>query len=316
MAGSGSRDGFSQSPSAAIEPSVVVTAAGITYAAWADSRHGNYEIYVAKHTPGVGWQELPGGAGFSTPAGSASEGGVSNTAGSSRRPSIAIGTDGNPIVAWTEFSGSTSNIRVAKFDPAAAGGQGAWVALGTSLDAGGISATGQADSPVLVITTGGPTVAWLDSSSGTAQVYVKQFSGGAWSGLGGAQFASGTGVSQAAASVVDFAATTDGTKVAVAWTAPATGGSQIFLREFSGGSWSALGGSTTGRGISDLDGTNRTPIARLPQRQLCTRPGKATCKFGLKSSPSGSPAAPGSQRAAASNWASRPLKAWRPSRGS
>ena len=259
LAGSGSRDGFSQSSAAAIEPAIVVTAAGIVYAAWADARHGNYEIYVARFTPGVGWEELPGGTGFSAAGGSASEGGVSNTAGSSRRPSIAIDNDGNPIVAWTEFSGASSNVRVAKFDPTAAGGAGAWIALATSLDAGGISGTNGADSPVQLITSGGPVVAWLDSSSGTTQVYAKRYSGGTWSGLGSAQFASGTGVSQAAASVIDFAAATDGTKVAVAWTEPDANGSQVFLREFGGSSWGALGGSTTGRGISDLDGTNNSP---------------------------------------------------------
>ncbi len=173
LAGSGSRDGFSQSTATAIEPSLVVSPTGVTYATWADSRHGNYEIYVAKYTPGVGWQEMPGGAGFSTTAGSASEGGLSNTAGSSRRPSIVLGTDGQPIVAWTEFNGSTSNIRVAKFDPTANGGAGGWVALGTSLGASGISGTGKADSPVLLNTIAGPTVVWQDTSSGTAQVYAR-----------------------------------------------------------------------------------------------------------------------------------------------
>jgi parallel beta-helix repeat protein len=258
LAGSGSRDGFSQSTATAIEPSLVVSSTGVTYTTWADSRHGNYEIYVAKYTPGVGWQETPGGAGFSTPAGSASEGGLSNTAGSSRRPSIVLGTDGQPIIAWTEFSGSTSNIRVAKFDPTANAGAGGWVALGTSLGASGISGTGKADSPVLLNTTAGPTVVWQDTSSGTAQVYAKLFSGGAWNGLGGAAFATGAGVSQATGDVGDFAATTDGTKIAVSWSAVVGTGSQIFLREFSAGAWNQLAGSATGNGLSNLTGNNRT----------------------------------------------------------
>ncbi|MEX2171197.1 MAG: right-handed parallel beta-helix repeat-containing protein [Pirellulales bacterium] len=261
LAGSGRHDGLSQSLAIAQEPSLVVDASGVMYAAWVDGRHGNYEIYVAKHIPGVGWQELAGGAGFSTLSGSASEGGVSNTAGSSRRPSLAIGADGQPIVAWTEYTGSTSNIRAAKYDPAANAGQGGWVALGTSLAAGGVSATGAADSPTVLVTTAGPVVAWLDSSSGTTQVFAKRFSAGAWSGLGGAAFATGTGVSQATGSVSGFAATTDGTKVAIAWSAPIAGGSQVFLREFSGAVWNQIGGSASGNGVSNLAGTNRTPTA-------------------------------------------------------
>lgn len=259
LAGSGSRDGFGQSSATAIEPSLVVSSTGVTYAAWADSRHGNYEIYVAKYTPAVGWQEMPGGTGFSTKAGSASEGGVSNTAGSSRRPSIVLGSDGQPIVAWTEFTGSSSDICAAKFDPTANGGSGGWVALGTSLGASGLSGTGKADSPVLLNTTAGPTVVWLDSSSGSPQVYARQFGAGSWNALGGAAFASGTGISQAAGGAVDFSATTDGTKVAVTWSAAVGSDSHIFLREFSAGVWNQLSGSATGTGLSNLTGINRTP---------------------------------------------------------
>ena len=112
----------------------------MTYGAWVErAAREPSEIYVAKHVPGAGWQELAGGVGFSTPLRpSASEGGVSNTAGSSRCPSIVIGADGNPHRGVDRVCRrDTSNIRVAKYDPAAAGGQGGSVALGTSLDAGG-----------------------------------------------------------------------------------------------------------------------------------------------------------------------------------
>ena len=213
-----------------------------------------------RHTPGIGWQELPGAAGFSTPAGSASEGGISNTAGSSRRPTIVIGADGQPIVAWTEFSGSTSNIRVSQVRS-----RGQWWRwrLGRARHFARCRRhqwhrrcrfRHDREYGRWV-----PTVAWLDASSGTTQVYVKRFAAGTWSGLGGAGFASGTGVSQAAASVTEFALATDGTKVAVTWSSPVSGNHQIFLREFSGSAWAALAGSTTGNGVSNLAGNNRAP---------------------------------------------------------
>src|SRR3989442_9368069 len=88
------------------------------------------------------------------------------------------------MVAGTELTGSASDIQVARFYPAANAGQGAWVALGSSLGSGGISGTGTADHAVLVNTASGPVVAWLDSAGGVANVFVKRFSGGAWVELG------------------------------------------------------------------------------------------------------------------------------------
>jgi parallel beta-helix repeat protein len=250
----GSGEGVSQSPAAGIEPSIAIDNDRNRYLAWVDARQGNYEIYVARHVAGVGWQGLP-----VLTTGSASDGGVSNSDGSSRRPSLAIGADGNPIVAWTEYTGPASDIRVASFDPSAAGGQGAWVALGTSLGTTGISATGTADSPIVLTTTGGVTVAWLDSSGGVTNVYVKRFDGSTWSGLGGAQFASGSGVSQSTSSVTHLAAATDGTKVSVTWTQPVAGGTQVYLKEFAGSTWNAVGNSASGNGVSNLTWENQTP---------------------------------------------------------
>ena len=59
-----------------------------------------------------------------------------------------------------------------------------------------------------------------------------------------------------------FALATDGTKVALAWsehTGSAGSGSQIYLREYSGGSWQALGGSASGGGLSNTAGASRQP---------------------------------------------------------
>ena len=126
------------------------------------------------------------------------------------------------MVAWTQITANGRDIQVARFDPAGNGGLGAWVALGTSLDAGGISGTGSADTAQIVNTPAGPVVAWLDSSSGAAQVYARLFTADAGRRLG-AGGASGGGISNAAVSVEDLALATDGTKIAVAWTQTAGG---------------------------------------------------------------------------------------------
>ncbi len=64
----------------------MVAAAGERFVAWADSRSGNYEIYVARQTAS-GWEELAGSAGF---------GGVSDSLTASRRPGITLDAGGAP----------------------------------------------------------------------------------------------------------------------------------------------------------------------------------------------------------------------------
>jgi uncharacterized repeat protein (TIGR01451 family) len=247
FASSASGTGLSGLAGFSIEPSVAAGPGG-QYVAWADQRSGTFAIYVARHTA-AGWQELAGSAhGF----------GISGSSGSARRPSIALDASGNPVVAWTQFTGTASDIEAARFDPAANGGVGAWLALGASLSPGGISATGAASSPVIVNTAAGPVIAWLDSSSGTPNVFVEQFAGGSWVPLG-AGAASGMGVSGAAGGVADLALATDGTKVAVAWSQLVGGILQVYVKEYSGGTWQQLAGSASGNGVSNSATDGRAP---------------------------------------------------------
>ena len=240
--------GISGDAGLSIEPTIAADSTGGQYVAWADSRNGNFEIYLLRHNGGA-WQEL---------AGSAHDGGISATLGESRRPTIAFDATGAPIVAWTEITGSGSNIYVARYNSSANGGLGAWEALGTSLNSGGISGTGAADNAQIVLSSAGPVVAWLDSSSGTTQVYVKQFTGGSWQTMG-AGSASGGGVSNSVTSLSDLALATDGAKVAIAWSQTVGGSREIYLREYSGGAWNQLAGSASGNGLSNSNGDSQSP---------------------------------------------------------
>lgn len=255
--------GVSNSPGMAVEPSIAAGAAA-EYVAWADNRSGQFEIYVARHTTGA-WQEL---------AGSAHNGGVSNTRAPSRRPSLTLDATGQPIVAWTVVSAGGTDVFVARYDPTANGGQGAWVALGSSLGGGGISGTGKADQPVVVLASGGPVVAWLDTSSGVANVYARQFTGGSWvpygTVTGGGGAASGSGISLSATGVADLTAavSSDGSRVAVAWTQTLSGQTQIYLREYQGGTWNEVGGSASGRGLSQTAGQAQAPTIAYASGRL------------------------------------------------
>src|SRR5207302_11160443 len=51
--------------------------------------------------------------------------------------------------------------------------------------------------------------------------------------------------------VRDLALATDGTKIAVSWTQTTQGTNQVYLREYSSGTWNELSGSASGKGISN-----------------------------------------------------------------
>jgi parallel beta-helix repeat protein len=244
---SASGQGLSVGGGTAVDPAIVAGAAA-QYAVWSDNRSGNYEIYVLRHTAAGGWQEL---------AGSGSNGGISKTVGASRRPAVTLDASGNPIVVWTEFSGSASDIRAMKYDPTANGGQGGWAAL--EFPGVGVSATGLADNAQIVMVGSAPVVAWLDRTGGNTNVYVKRWTGAQWAAYG-ANAASGNGVSASTGNnVVDVTLATDGTKVAVGWTQTVGGNKEIYVAENAtgaGGTWAALAGSMSSGGVSNTVGAS------------------------------------------------------------
>ena len=238
ISGSASGGGLSNSSGQAETPSIVAGPDG-TYVAWSDSRSGVYQIDVAELKDN-GWESL----------GSLAVGGaIVRRPARALNPSITLGANGQPIVAWTEVNGTASDILVAQYDPTADGGAGGWDALGNSLATGGISQTGLADDAQLVETSTGPVVAYIDRSSGSANVYVQQFVDGQWQSLGSGA-ASGAGVFGSSVGVQGLTIATDGTDIAIAWSQPVGSTSQIYLLQYSDGTWNSLGGSATGHGLS------------------------------------------------------------------
>ncbi|MCP3988946.1 MAG: hypothetical protein GY724_07720, partial [Actinomycetia bacterium] len=180
LAGSASGLGLSGGQGISTSPTIAMSPSG-PIVAWMDTRYGREEIYVAQHLAD-GWQELTG---------SASGGGISDSAGASRNPSIALDDLGRPMVAWSESHVGGTDIQVAVYDATANGGLGGWVALGNSLDATGISATGMADGATIINSSHGPVVAWLDDTTGTRTLHMRAWDGAAWA-VFGAGLADGT----------------------------------------------------------------------------------------------------------------------------
>ncbi|MFN8742342.1 MAG: right-handed parallel beta-helix repeat-containing protein, partial [Pirellula sp.] len=248
--GLGSNDGL------AIESSLATSTSNSVFVAWADNRSGNFEILVARHSQGT-WEGL---------SGSANARGVSQTATSSRRPSISITGSSAPLIAWTEVTSSGSNILVAQWNGMSNSGAGAWEPLGDSLSIGGISQTGSADHAMVKWTAAGPVVSWIDSSNGIPQVYLKRFSSGSWQAIQGS--ASGLGVSISSTGVQDMRLAVDNQKIALAWTAKRDGIEQVYVREYNGSQWEFLGGANNNDAMTSNAGGSHAPSITYHSNQL------------------------------------------------
>jgi len=96
--------GLSGNNGLSIEPSLASNSTG-DYAAWADSRNGNFEIYL-KQWNGTSWEEIDG---------SASGGGISDNSGTSwgsTCPEVVVDSSGNPIVVWRDDCSGNEEIYV------------------------------------------------------------------------------------------------------------------------------------------------------------------------------------------------------------
>ena len=234
FSGSASGRGISNHPAGGIEPSVIVAEDGTRYVAWVDGRSGNEEIYVAKHTDTSGWQSVGGGA---------EAGGVSNSPGASRRPSLALDTDGSLVVAWTEISPAGSDIQASRFDAAG----DSWIDIGPSRNVSGSSA---ADEATIVRSTEGLVLAWIDRTSGMANGYVRRFDGSVWTELAGS--ATGTGITSSISDIEQLRLAVDTGTIAVSWTQHIGDHTQIYVKEFAGIDWQELAGSASGNGASQV----------------------------------------------------------------
>jgi uncharacterized repeat protein (TIGR02543 family) len=166
-AGRGGATGVSSSAGGSYNASLGAGPAGRLALAWEDDQPTG-EIYVRVRVwNGTTWSELGGsatGSGFNPP-------GSTNLL-----PSIAIGPDGRPIVAWgtlTDFA-SPSQIFVRRWN-----GTSTWeeVGFGSGREGGISEAAISAFGPSLALTSAGaPTVAWLDvHDEGDGQVFLRQF---------------------------------------------------------------------------------------------------------------------------------------------
>jgi parallel beta-helix repeat protein len=241
LADSDRHGGISRSESSSQRPSITLGAGGQPIVAWRE----NGDIFVAAFDPaaqgGLGaWVGL---------ANSLGPGGISGS-GTADRPSIA-NTSSGPVVAWLNYAGDASEIRVQRFNGAA------WTAVGAPVVAGA------ADLGELQLATDGVKLAvgWRQSVAGVSRVYVRENTGAAWNELAGS--ASGAGISPSTLSADQPTLAYHDGELYVAWrqfTRTESGESEVYAARFSGTAWEEAGtGGQSGGGVSATGGTASIP---------------------------------------------------------
>lgn len=220
-----------------------VDANGYAWAVWVDNSGGNAEVYVRQ------WN----GSAWVATGGTASGGGISNSAGRSGRPALSLDPSGHPVVAWTEGSGSQSNIYARRYDGAA------WVEVGAgSAAGGGISNTsGKSQYPALGFSAVGEAyLAWYDDSGGQWEILAARWDGSAWAA---APAPGGLSATAGASKEPDLAVVAGAPYVV--WQETPGGNNEIYVRRRSGADWMAVGpGSASGGGLSDNAGDSSFPV--------------------------------------------------------
>jgi hypothetical protein len=147
----------------------------------------------------------------------------SSAANETYRPSLALKTDGNPIVAWYEDTGTSFNIYAKEWNGTA------WVALGTTLDK---TATQNAKDIVLAIRTDNrPVVAWEEAGN----IYVKRWTGTSWVSLGNTL--DKTAGNEALRPAIDLRS--DNNPV-VTWQEWNGSSYDVFVKRWTGSSWAQI----------------------------------------------------------------------------
>ena len=217
-AGSGSGRGLSVTSGASLAPSLAYDPLGRPVIAWSDNTNGNEEIHVKRLEAGA-WVGL---------GGSSAGGGISATPTPSRTPSMAINSEGQPVVAWEEqVSESNTEVHVRAFDGAR------WVEFGAGAATGpGVSDTALGSwGPSLAGSGGRFFASWGDASDpqGDAEVYGRYYESGAWREIG-ARSARNGGISNNAGSSTHPCGGIGGGYLYLCWQDLTSGNWEVYVR--------------------------------------------------------------------------------------
>jgi hypothetical protein len=203
-----------------LTPSLVLDSANVPIVAYAE----NGDILVKKPN------EVVATSVWGFPFGTAA---LDTNATVAYRPSIALKSDGNPIVAWYENDGSSTNVYAKEWTGTA------WIALGTTLD---MTASNNAKDAVLAIRSDNrPVVAWEEAGN----IYVKQWNGSAWQSVGGVL--DKVAANEALRPALDLRS--DNNPV-VTWQEGSSTNYNIFVKRWTGSAWANVSSSALDKTLS------------------------------------------------------------------
>lgn len=250
-AGSASGGGISQNSGVSNNPVVDVSEAGIPYITWHDNSSGDDEIYVRRWN-GSAWVEVG--------AGSATGGGISNNAGESGWPVIAIAPDETPYITWHDSTSGNYEVYVRRWNGSS------WEVVGAgSASGGGISNNaGMSWFQSLAINQSNtPYISWQDDTSGDFEIYVRRWNGSNWVEVG-ANSASSGGISNNSGGsyASSIAINPSSQNPLITWQDDSAGDLEIYVRQWNGSNWVEVGsGSASGGGISNNSDLSGNPAS-------------------------------------------------------
>ena len=205
----------------AITPSLALDAVNLPVVAYAEN--GNILVKKANgNVPSSVWSSPFG----TTPL-------DINAANIASRPSLALKSDNNPIVAWYENDGSSTNVYAKEWNGSA------WVALGTTLDT---TASQNAKDVVLAIRSDNlPVVVWEE----VGNIYVKQWNGTAWTSIGGV--VDKVAANEALRPALDLRS--DNNPV-VTWQEGSSTNYNIYVKRWTGSKWANVSTSALDKTLS------------------------------------------------------------------
>ncbi len=141
---------------------------------------------------------------------------------------IAVNSGGNPIVAWLESDGVSSNLHVKKLVGTS------WNPLGIPLD---VNTNQNADFPAVAIDpSGNPIVTWSESDGTSRNIYAKKLVGNTWIQLGTFLDAN----TNQDANKPDIAIDSSGNPIVI-WSESDGTSRNIYAKKLVGNTWTQLG---------------------------------------------------------------------------
>lgn len=222
---------------------------GRPWVAWLDGNSPKH-VYVLQHD-GASWLEAG--------SDSASAGGVSVGCSNTQSPSLIVGADGSPVVAWGCFNDRYS-VYARRFD----GERWQELSAGSASGAGVSQESEDAYDPSLAECRGGqPSVLWTQARGTSRHLYGRRFDGVAWRELGGSTSGQGISGTPGPSRFASLACQASG-EPAVAWQEGEDQAAEIYARVFDGSQWVALGdsGASSG-GVSHTPDPSESPTLAI-----------------------------------------------------